>query len=127
MQYTRFGVVLREIRSKYVQGQNAETSLLHNLRHRPPQAARPDPIDPQQLPLPFPTGLCAWNRRKPPESAIKVTGFDRNSRRSYAVIRPPNQSSKVNFRARVWPVLGAQFRPLPASLWGRSKNKSGSK
>ncbi|CAL8091253.1 unnamed protein product [Prunus armeniaca] len=48
-------------------------------------------------------------------------------RRYFRQLRRRNPSIQIDFRVRVWPVLGSQFRQLLASVWGRSKNKSGSK
>ncbi|CAL2246534.1 unnamed protein product [Prunus armeniaca] len=87
-----------------------------------PIRGRPVPNEPPHSPLSvsaIPASIHRLSRRNPPRNRRCWTVFDRTSNLSFSVIRPPNWTSEQTF--------GLLLRPLPASFWGRSKNKSGSK
>ncbi|CAL2270010.1 unnamed protein product [Prunus armeniaca] len=91
---------------------------------------RPYPIEPPPLPLPSPTKLSHHHRQQPPENAENSASFDRFSHRSFSLDSPPNRTSErrsFDSQLKFHPVLRVGFRPLPATFWGRSKNKSGYK
>ncbi|CAL2231669.1 unnamed protein product [Prunus armeniaca] len=78
-------------------------------------------------PQAFAATIRRHSRRKQPRNRRRWTVFDRTSKRSFSVVRPPNRTSELDLRVRFQPVFESLFRPFPATFWGRSKNKSGSK
>ncbi|CAL8168231.1 unnamed protein product [Prunus armeniaca] len=107
---------------------NPPPSLLHNYRHSEPPATRPDSFEPSAFPHHFPTSLSHRRPRSSSETGenppVSINFHNLQSPSSgYQIGRSRSFDSQLKFQ----PVLRVGFRPLPATFWGRSKNKSGSK